>query len=157
MVIPLSLLPRLLQKDTERNPNPTVSNSTPEPPKIYYNSAFDIPLEKWEGDSVYIHRTQITEIEKVDQDDLEKSIIGGMEMAAILKFEPRGPAGIREIGNVYLSEIGTHVFRRISDQEKQLATIADLKVGQEIEVQYCYPITPVFLAIEILILNETDR
>lgn|GEM_PF-1696603 len=61
---------------------------------------------------IYTHRAQITELAKINQDDYDNSLIGGMKMAAILYFEPRGPAGIRELGATYLSESGTHVFLR---------------------------------------------
>lgn len=108
-----------------------------------------------EDDRIFIVRTKIAKIEKVDQNDLENSIIGGMKMAYTLYAEDSAPEG--DIPGLYLTERDTRVFRSIADNEKQLVTLADLKVGQEVEIQYFYPITPVYLAIEMTILHDPDK
>lgn len=138
------------QRDAEQNKEGAEQPKEPVPPSVVYESVFDIPLESLESDTFYSHQTKIAKIETINQENPDHSIIGGIKMAYILTFETPGPERI----SVYLTENDTHVFRHISDHEKQLISLSDLKVGQEIEVQYCSPHTPITVATEIVILGE---
>lgn len=142
----------LEQRDAEQNKGKKQQQTEPAPPKVVYESVFDIPLESIESDRVYTQRSKITNIEALNQEDPGNSIIAGMQLAYNLYMTNAAENGIKGLG---LAQTDTRVFRYISDNEKQLVTLADLKVGQEIEVQYISPLTPLSLAIEITILNES--
>lgn len=136
------------QQNTQEN-NP---KSEPDSPSVVYESVFDIPLQSMESDKVYAHRSKIAKLEAIDQDNPDLSIIAGMQLAYNLYLDNADENGIQGLS---LAETDTRVFRYISEHEKQLVKLADLKEGQEIEVEYISPLTPVSLAIEVTILSES--
>ncbi|CAM4448891.1 hypothetical protein [Paenibacillus tarimensis] len=123
-----------------------------EPPKVIYETIFDKPFAEMEDDRVFIFRTHITNIEEINQEDLENSIIAGLNIDYNLFVENSDGKHVEGLG---LTKRDTRIFRYVSGDEKELAGLEDLRVGQEIEVQYLSPITPLYLATEIIILNES--
>lgn len=67
-----------------------------------------------EDDRIFTQRSKINRIDKVDQSDLENSIIGGMNMDYTLDTENPRPAG--SVYAFYLTERDTRVFRYVSDK-----------------------------------------
>lgn len=142
----------LEQRDAEQNKGKKQQQTEPDPPKVVYESVFAIPLESIESDRVYTQRSKITNIEALNQENSDNSIIAGMQLAYNLYLDNADENGIQGLS---LAETDTRVFRYISDHEKQLVGLADLKEGQEIEVEYISPLTPLSLAIEVTILSES--
>lgn len=150
---PSSLASGINQSDNQQHTQENNQKPEPDSPNVVYKTVFDIPFESMESDKIYTHRSKIAKLEAIDQDNPDLSIIAGMQLAYNLYLDDADANGIQGLG---LAETDTRVFRYISDHEKQLVKLADLKEGQEIEVEYISPLTPVSLAIEITILSESQ-
>ncbi|WP_342416035.1 hypothetical protein NST83_24765 [Paenibacillus sp. FSL R10-2782] len=123
-------------------------------------SIFD--LDRLESTTVYTGRAKIKSIEKIEK-EVEQPL-AAPTMDYLIRFEqpvqfakglPKSDDSTEKpIQSVYISIPDTHIYKRMDDQRRQLINPAELQVGEPIEVSYVYPVTPVFLALEIVVLDE---
>ncbi|MFK4343216.1 MULTISPECIES: hypothetical protein [unclassified Paenibacillus] len=123
-------------------------------------SIFD--LDRLESTTVYTGCAKIESIEKIEK-DLEQPL-AAPTMDYLIRFEqpvqfakglPKSDDPTEKpIQSVYISVPDTHIYKQMDDQRRQLINPAELQVGEPIEVSYVYPVTPVFLALEIVVLDE---
>ncbi|KAF6621489.1 hypothetical protein J2W97_003708 [Paenibacillus jamilae] len=123
-------------------------------------SIFD--LDHLESTTVYTGRAKIESIERIKK-EVEQPL-AAPTMDYLIRFErpvqfarelPQSddPAE-KPIQSVYISVPDTHIYKQMDGQQRQLIRPAELQVGQPIEVSYVYPATPVFLALEIIVLDD---
>ncbi|MFK4302106.1 hypothetical protein ABH892_002210 [Paenibacillus sp. RC254] len=123
-------------------------------------SIFD--LDRLESTTVYTGRAKIESIEKIEK-EVEQPL-AAPTMDYLIRFEqpvqfakglPKSDDPTEKpIQSVYISVPDTHIYKQMDDQRRQLINPAELQVGEPIEVSYVYPVTPVFLALEIIVLDE---
>lgn len=123
-------------------------------------SIFD--LDHLESTTVYTGRAKIESIERIKK-EVEQPL-AAPTMDYLIRFErpvqftrelPQSddPAE-KPIQSVYIFVPDTHIYKQMDGQQRQLIRPAELQVGQPIEVSYVYPATPVFLALEIIVLDD---
>ncbi|MEF2246486.1 hypothetical protein [Paenibacillus sp. IITD108] len=122
------------------------------PAKVLHDSVFD--LEFFEDDRIFTWRNaKIIDIKIADETfDIDKGVVAGMQMDYVIYFD--SPDDKVKQSALYVNKKDTRVFKIVNDsteQFKQLITLEDLKVGQEVEIQYFFPVTPLFLATEIIV------
>ncbi|KJD45297.1 hypothetical protein [Paenibacillus terrae] len=123
-------------------------------------SIFD--LDRLESTTVYTGRAKIESIERIEK-EVEQPL-AAPTMNYLIRFEQpvQFAKGLpqsddpteKPIQAVYISVPDTHIYKQMDDQRRQLINPAELQVGEPIEVSYVYPVTPVFLALEIIVLDE---
>ena len=117
-------------------------------------------FKQLESTTLYTGFAKIKGIEEI-KDEADQPL-DSPKMTHIIRFEnPIEFASARKesedptekpIESVYLSA-DTHLYKSIDLQTKELLRVEDLKIGQEIEVSYFYPVTPVFLAMEVTVIK----
>ncbi|GKU79009.1 hypothetical protein [Paenibacillus sp. L3-i20] len=129
-----------------KNKGPNSGENPFTPPKEVTTHVFE--RDFFEDDRIFTtNKTKITEIVKIDVENLNDSIVGGMKMDYLVYFDPPH----ENMSVLYVRQNDTRVFKYVDDQQKKLLSLHDLKVGQEVQIQYFYPLTPVFLATEFVI------
>ncbi|MGR6763014.1 hypothetical protein ACU1JV_14335 [Paenibacillus sp. T2-29] len=128
--------------------------------EVVAQSIFD--LERLESTTVYMGRAKIKSIEKMDK-EIEQPL-AAPSMDYLIRFEqpvqfaqelPQSEDPTEKpIQSVYISVPDTHIYKQMDGQRRQLIRPAELQVGQSIEVSYVYPVTPVFLALEVVVLDD---
>ncbi|POR29203.1 hypothetical protein [Paenibacillus polymyxa] len=123
-------------------------------------SIFD--LVRLESTTVYTGRAKIESIERIEK-EVEQPL-AAPTMDYLVRFEqpvqfakelPQSDDPTEKpIQSVYISVPDTHIYMQMDGQRRQLINPAELQVGQPIEVSYVYPVTPVFLALEMVVLDE---
>ncbi|MDP1510598.1 hypothetical protein L8C07_08655 [Paenibacillus sp. CMAA1739] len=143
------------------------SKTEPAPPikqlrenEAVVQSIFD--LERLESITVYTGRAKIKSIEKMEK-EIEQPL-AAPSMNYLLQFEqpvqfaqqlPQSDDPTEKpIQSVYISVPDTHIYKQMDGQRKQLIRPVELQAGQSIEISYVYPATPVFLALEITVLDD---
>ncbi len=143
------------------------SKTEPAPPikqlrenEAVVQSIFD--LERLESTTVYTGRAKINSIEKMEK-EIEQPL-AAPSMNYLLQFEqpvqfaqqlPQSDDPTEKpIQSVYISVLDTHIYKQMDGQRKQLIRPVELQAGQSIEFSYVYPATPVFLALEITVLDD---
>ncbi|KAE8561862.1 MULTISPECIES: hypothetical protein [Paenibacillus] len=128
--------------------------------EVVVQSIFD--LERLESTMVYTGRAKIKSIEKMDK-EIEQPL-AAPSMNYLIRFEqpvqfaqelPQSDDPTEKpIQSVYISVPDTHIYKQMDGQRRQLIRPAKLQAGQSIEISYVYPATPVFLALEITVLDD---
>ncbi|GEM_PF-6668125 len=117
-------------------------------------------LKQLESTTLYTGTAAVKQIEPVN--DEANQPLASPKMSYILRFEApvqfasalaesEDPVA-KPIESVYISA-DTHVYQAIDAQTKKLIRAEDLQAGQKIELSYFYPLTPVFLAMEVTVIE----
>ncbi|WCM61299.1 hypothetical protein [Paenibacillus polymyxa] len=123
-------------------------------------SIFD--LDRLESTTVYRGRAKIESIERIEK-EVEQPL-AAPTMNYLIRFEqpvqfdkelPQSDDPTKKpIQAVYISVPDTHIYKQMDGQRRQMINPVQLQAGQPIEVSYLYPVTPVFLALEIVVLDD---
>lgn len=127
---------------------PSAADNTPGRPAV--QSIKD--LEKLESTTLYTGRATIKSIDKIEN-DIEQPL-AAPEMDYVIRFEepvkfaqalPESEDPTEQpISSVYTSVPDTHIYKQINGQQSEWIGPESLKAGDEIELTYFYPLTPVF-------------